>query len=141
MRVLLDTNIFISYLLQPEGESSIHLVLEAALLGKFNLLLPEEVLEELQRKILSKKYLAERITPENAEKLVSILRQISGVIPRIELEIPALTRDPKDDYLLAHAVVGEADYLVTGDDDLLVLKEVEGVKIVKASQFWEIMEM
>lgn len=141
MRVLLDTNIFISYLLEPEGESSTHLVLEAALLGKFNLLLPEEVLEELQRKIPSKRYLAERITPENAEKLVTILRQISEVVPRIELEIPALTRDPKDDYLLAHAVVGEADYLVTGDDDLLVLKEVEGVKIVTAGQFWEIMEM
>ena len=53
---------------------------------------------------------------------------------------PQRCRYPKDDYLLACAVVGLADYIVTGDDDLLVLKEVEGVKMVSAREFWEILD-
>jgi predicted nucleic acid-binding protein len=42
--------------------------------------------------------------------------------------------------LLAYAVVGEADYLVTGDDDLLVLGEVAGVKIVTPRQFLTVLD-
>ena len=49
--------------------------------------------------------------------------------------MPSVTRDRKDDYLLAYAVVGRADYLVTGDRDLLVLGEVEGVRIVSPAGF------
>ena len=43
----------------------------------------------------------------------------------------------KDDYLLAYALVGSADYLATGDDDLPDLGEVEGVRIVSPSDFAE----
>ena len=53
--------------------------------------------------------------------------------------IPAVTRDPKDDYLLAHAVLGAADYLVSGDQDLLVLERLEGVKIVTPREFLAVM--
>ena len=48
------------------------------------------------------------------------------------------TRDRKDDYLLACAVVGQAEYLVTGDNDLLVLDGIEGIRIVTARKFCEI---
>ena len=51
--------------------------------------------------------------------------------------LPVVTRDAKDDYLLAYALVGQADYLVTGDEDLLVLQEIEGLKIVNPTQFRE----
>lgn len=46
-----------------------------------------------------------------------------------------MCRDPEDDYLLAYALVGKADYLVTGDRDLLVLGSVGKTKIVTAQQF------
>ena len=49
------------------------------------------------------------------------------------------SRGLKDDYLLACAVIGRADHIVVGDDELLVLKEVEGVKIVGARKFWGIL--
>jgi predicted nucleic acid-binding protein len=48
---------------------------------------------------------------------------------------PEISRDPQDDYLLALAVVHEADYLVTRDRDLLDLGEVVGVKIVDPVTF------
>ena len=44
-------------------------------------------------------------------------------------------RDPKDNYLLALAKDSNADYLITGDTDLLVLKEFEKTKIVKLNDF------
>ncbi len=46
-----------------------------------------------------------------------------------------LCRDPKDNFLLALAKDGDADYLITGDADLLVLKEFEKTKIVTLAEF------
>ncbi len=46
-----------------------------------------------------------------------------------------LSEDPFDDYVLAAAVEGKATFLVTEDDDLLVLKDYKGMKIVKMTSF------
>lgn len=135
LRALLDANVFISYLLTPEGDSPIHKIVRAGVLGRYVLLLPEELLDELARKAREKRYLAERISPEEMEELAAILREVSEAVPKITQEIPAVTRDPKDDYLLAYAVVGQAHYLVTGDADLLALGCVEGVRIVTPREF------
>lgn len=48
-----------------------------------------------------------------------------------------LSRDAKDNYLLALAMDAEADYLVTGDDDLLVLERIGKTKIVRMAEFVE----
>ena len=140
MRALLDTNILISYLLTPDRDSPIVEIVQAAVLGRFTLLLPEALLEELAAKVGEKPYLARRIAPEELAELAEILGQVAEVIPRITQPIPAVTRDPKDDYLLAYALVGQADYLVTGDQDLLVLKEVEGIAIVTPRDFWDVVQ-
>ncbi len=137
MRVLLDTNVLISHLLSPQRKSPVHHILEAAFLGEIDLLFPKEVLDELRKKIPEKPYLAERISPQQAEELVALLSEISEDIPTITIEIPAVTRDAKDDYLIAYALVGRADYLVTGDTDLLILENVEDVEIVTPRQLWE----
>lgn len=139
MRVLLDTNILLSYLLTSYQQSLIHRIVVAGLSGAFVILLPGELLDEMARKARGKKYLADRISPNELQEFARILSDLAETIPVITEEIPAVTRDPKDDYLLAYAVVGEADYLVTGDDDLLVLGNVEGVKIVTAREFLAIL--
>lgn len=139
-RVLLDTNILVSYLLTPQKSSVIARIVEAGILGRFDLLLPEDLLDELVEKARTKSYLAERITPEEVRELVDVLCEVSEIIPKITQSIPAVTRDPKDDYLLAYALVGQADYLVTGDRDLLVLGQVEDTKIVTARDFAEVIK-
>ncbi len=48
-----------------------------------------------------------------------------------------LSRDAKDNYLFALAMDAEADYLVTGDDDLLVLERIGKTKIVRMAEFVE----
>ncbi|MFO7919083.1 MAG: putative toxin-antitoxin system toxin component, PIN family [Anaerolineae bacterium] len=137
MRVLLDTNVLISHLLSPQRESPVNHILEAAFLGKIDLLFPEEIFAELRQKMPQKPYLAERISPQQVEDLIAILAEISEGIPTITIEIPAVTRDPKDDYLIAYALVGRADYLVTGDADLLILEKVEDVEIVTPRELWQ----
>jgi len=140
MRVLLDTNILVSYLLTPGRDSPVVEVVRMGVLGEFELLFPEELLDELARKVHEKEYLAERITAEEVEELAAILSEVSEAVPKITETIPAVTRDPKDDYLLANALVGKADYLVTGDHDLLVLGQVGGLQIVTAHEFLGILK-
>lgn len=137
MRVLLDANILISYLLNRRADSPITRIVESGILGEYTLLLPEALLDEFTAKIPAKAYLAKRITPAEMTQFTYILSAQSETIPEITETIPAVTRDPKDDYMLAYAVVGEADYLVTGDEDLLVLQRVQGVAICPPREFVE----
>ena len=54
-------------------------------------------------------------------------------------QVPAVTRDPSDDQVIAGAVVAQADYLVTGDRDMLVLGKHEGIGIVTPRQFLDLL--
>ena len=139
MRALLDTNIYVSYLLTPEQSGPIVQIVHAAVLGQFTLLLPQALLEELAAKVEGKPYLAQRIKPQELSELADTLQELAETIPTITDEIPAVTRDPKDDYLLAYALVGQADYLVTGDEDLLVLKRVDTVAILTPREFAKVL--
>lgn len=140
MRALFDTNIFISYLLSPTAEGTITSIVEAAVEQAFTLILPSEFVERFPTAVASKKYLAKRIEPEDAKELIEILLEVSEIVSRIRGPIPRVCRHVKDDYLLAYALVGRADYLVTGDDDLLVLGQVEEVKIVTPTDFLAILK-
>ncbi len=60
-------------------------------------------------------------------KLQHLLYQLENIMPRC--------RDPKDDYLLELAIVSKADYLVTGDKDLLDLDKIGTCRIVSAIEF------
>jgi putative PIN family toxin of toxin-antitoxin system len=102
--------------------------------GRFELLVPAELLAELAARVDSKPYLANRIWRKDLDELVAILDAVGEVVPRLERPAPRVTRDAKDDYLLAHAVLAGADYLVTGDADLLELEAMEGLRIVTAAE-------
>lgn len=140
MRVLLDANIFISYLLNPEKLGAVRTIIQAAILGDFTLLLPEALLDEFVSKIPTRTYLSERISHEELAVFLEIVREVGEIIDEIKEEIPAVTGDPKDDYLLAYAVVGEADYLVTGDKNLLVLDSLGSQRIIKPADFAALLE-
>lgn len=135
MRVLLDTNIFISYLLAPKSERPIIQIVQASVRGEFTLLLPSQLLTELANKTSAKEYLSQKIKPREFKKFVSLLTKVAVALPKITETLPAVTRDPKDDYLLAVALLGRADYLVTGDRDLLTLKKVGGLQILSPKEF------
>lgn len=48
-----------------------------------------------------------------------------------------ICRDSKDDFLLALAIDGKADFLITGDKDLLVLAKIENTRIITMSEYLE----
>lgn len=139
MRVLLDSNIFISYLLYPRRAGPIRQIIQAFFSNRFTLIIPEALLDEFVNKIPHKPYLSERIRQDELEVFVELLKAFAEFLPKIEEEIPAVTRDSNDDYLLAYAVVGQADYLVTGDEDLLVIKRVGNLKIIQPAEFANIL--
>ncbi len=136
MRVLIDSNVFISYLLTPHHAGSIQTIMAALSANAFTLLLPEALLEEIVVTVKRKPHLAKRIPPRKLQAFVNILQGFGETIPRIKDPIPAVVRDPKDDYLLAYAMVGQADYLVSGDKDLLLLQgAIEGMDFLDPPQF------
>jgi hypothetical protein len=136
MRVLLDTNIFSSYLLPPPRQTgTIYRIVEGVLSGAYTLLIPEELPRELYRNITTKPYLRSRIDAEEAAAFIAALHTIAKILPALQEEIPAVTRDPNDDYLLAHALLAGAGYLVSGDRDLLDLGPIEGLTILHPADF------
>jgi putative PIN family toxin of toxin-antitoxin system len=139
LRVLIDTNIFISYLLKSDQDKTITRIIEAAFENKYTLLLPHEVIAELNKKLTEKKYLASHITSEDAQEFTALLKTAAEAIPAITGEIPRVSRDKKDDYLLAYTVVGGTDYLVSGDEDLQKIKNVEKIIIVSPAEFLQIL--
>ena len=131
MRVVLDSNILVSALIAPAGNpAAIYTAWEN---GKFTLLTCAELLDEL-RETLQKPKLAELIKPHRAGRLVNQLKELAEnieVLPKVER-----STDPDDDYLLALAEAGSADYLVTGDKSgLLALDRHQGARIISAKDF------
>lgn len=135
MRVCLDANLFISYLLRSSGQSPPAVIMNAAFVGQFDLVLNEKTLPETRHSITSKPYLARRIQKLDVDALAIELRLRATIIPEMATPFPAVTRDPGDDFLVTHAVVHAVDYLVSGDKDLLVLGEIAGVRIVSPAVF------
>lgn len=60
-------------------------------------------------------------------------------MPAVAQMLPQIGRDHKDDYLIAHAIIARADFLVTWDNDLLDLGTVEGVRIVTPGEMVRIL--
>lgn len=135
MRVLPDTNLYISYLLPLTRPGPIYQIMQMASARRFIPLMPEPLLDEIARVALRKPYLAARIAPTSVAALITLLRTVGERIPAQPASPVPLTRDPKDDYLLTYALAGRADYLVTGDADLLVLGQVGTLRIVSPAAF------
>lgn len=131
MRVVLDTNIFVSSLIAPAGNPAA--IIDAWLDGKFTILTCAAHLDEL-RSTLQKPRVAELIKPHKAGRLVNQIKRFAENID----PLPSVERspDPEDDFLLAMSEAGNADYLVTGDKSgLLALDRHKATRIVSASDF------
>lgn len=115
MRLVIDTNILISGLLVGTSLPAHLITLWRE--GRFDLLTSAGQLDELMRVTRYPK-IRERLTPALAGRLINELRDVAVLI---EAPSPvSVCGDPYDDYLLAMAAAGRADFLVTGDKrDLL----------------------
>jgi putative PIN family toxin of toxin-antitoxin system len=135
MRALLDANVLISYLLNPAGTSPPVLLVEASFSGSYTLLLTANLIKELREKTATKSYLAARITQNQVERFLTALGVVAEDVPEVTGLLPQVGRDRKDDYLFAHALAGQADYLVSGDNDLLAVGSRNDIKVVSPADF------
>lgn len=140
MRAILDTNLYISHLLSrnPTG-SAVGLIIDAAITRSFTLLFARDIAEEIIATIADRPDLSTRITPAAARKMIDDIESFAELMRPLPAQLPEIGRDRKDDYLIAHAVIAGADWLVTRDKDLLDLVAVEGVRIVSPPEFLRIL--
>ena len=131
IRAVLDTNVLVSYLLTHRPPIA---TLMDGLLANDELVIvtAPELLEELDR-VLTYPKLQRYYTVEERTRFVALLMALSEVVDLPDT-IPRICRDPDDDWLIACAVVGEADVIVSGDGDLLALEQVGSIRIVTAAQ-------
>ncbi len=136
IRALLDTNLFISFLLSPRREAlAIGAILAAAVAGRFTLLFTPGLATEIRSTVSNRSDLAAKIAPERLGQLMALVEAIAEPIPALGPEIPVIGRDPKDDYLIVHAVLARADYLVSWDFDLRDIGSLGGVAVVSPPEF------
>ena len=130
MKVLLDTNVIIAAF-ASRGLSAD--VLELCLSGH-TVIASEHILSEVREKLTGKIALPASI----ADNILAYLREYSILavpLPVTDVEC----RDKEDIPVLGAADAGHADYLITGDKDLLVLERYQNIRIVTPRQFWELL--
>lgn len=130
LRLVIDTNLWISFIVSNKLDRLENFLID----NKAKILLSEELINEIASTIAKprlKKYF-----PEDAlAEMLDVFEPFSDFIEiKSKVEV---CRDPNDDFLLSLAKDGKADYLLTGDKDLLVLEVFEGTKIMKINDFFE----
>lgn len=129
MRAVVDVNVLISGVLSAKGFSAE--ILRASRDGQFELVVSEMPLAELKRALTYPK-LHKRIPPEKAAAFANWVGHHATLAEDPPSPPPVTSRDPDDDYLLSLAISQRA-YLVTGDQDLLVLRN--DLPILSPAQF------
>ena len=132
IRAVLDTNVIVSGIIK--GHSPPGQILAALFKGRFTAVTSAHLLAEVSQVLtypkIRDKY---HLTSQSTEAILTSLALFSDVIP--VPHVAKLTRDPQDDLVLACAIHGNADFVVTGDSDILVLKEFRRIQLVTPQNF------
>ncbi|MHB8523336.1 MAG: putative toxin-antitoxin system toxin component, PIN family [Limisphaerales bacterium] len=133
MRAVADTNVLVSGLIWGGPPASL---LDRGALRLIGLVTSEELLLELEA-VLSRPHLVERLRlrGRTVAGVMQTYRAVAQIVEPADVELPAALRDPKDLPVLRCAVGGKVDAIVTGDKDLLVLKEFAAIPVVTPRQF------
>ncbi|MHB8625609.1 MAG: putative toxin-antitoxin system toxin component, PIN family [Aggregatilineales bacterium] len=133
IRAVLDTNIIVSGLLWRGLPWRVY---SAATDKKFTLLASEKLLGEVARVLRYPKFATRlSILGSTAELIQADVADLAEVVDALEEISPDVIRDPKDRIVLACAVGGKADCIVSGDNDLLILNIFRGIPILTAERF------
>jgi putative PIN family toxin of toxin-antitoxin system len=127
LRLVVDTNVLISSLLSVGMMALLRHVVK-----HHTLLFSATQLDEFKRVVIRPK-LKGRILPQHQEELLEALEHDGSLVDVVSKVV--VCRDPDDDHLLAMCKDGSADILVTGDEDLLVLKKFGKTRIQSPAEF------
>ena len=129
MRVILDTNVILAAFASRGLASAVF----ELCLDKHEIIISEHILSEIQRNLQKKLKMPE----EKVERITQYLREFCTIRSHQRLD-KMVCRDPGDVKILGLSEVAKPDYIVTGDLDLLALKEFHSTPIITPREFWEI---
>ncbi|MEA2604499.1 MAG: uncharacterized protein QOF89_5491 [Acidobacteriota bacterium] len=136
MRAVIDTNILVRAMLNPEG--SVGPVIDLLRDGRYVFLYSQATLNEVID-VLGRPRMVHRygITPDEIDALCAlVIRRGEAVQPSRSI---TACRDPKDNKFLEVAVAGRADVIVTGDRDLEALDPFEGIPMIQPARFLQLL--
>jgi uncharacterized protein len=129
-RIILDTNLWISFLISKDFSK-----LDEIIFSKKNILIfSQELLEEFLEVVKRPKFRRYFAQTDIEELLETIDEYGEFIVVKSKIEI---CRDAKDNFLLSLAVDGKADFLLTGDQDLLMIEKIGNTNIKIISSFFE----
>ena len=132
-RVIIDTNLWISFLIT----NNLNILSELFLFERFQIIFSDELFNEfldVARRPKFKKHFDEKsvqLLIENISEKLEFIEVASAI---------SICRDLKDNFILALSIDGNADYIVTGDKDLLSLNGFKGKKIITINEFIKIID-
>jgi uncharacterized protein len=128
LKVTADTNVLVSGLAYRRGKP--YELIQMARAGEIALTVSQPILDELAV-VLARKFSA---TPADVAEADGIVRGAARVVtPAVTLDV--INEDPPDNRILECAVTGGSEYIVTGDKDLLRLKQYDSIRIVNVANF------
>ena len=130
MRVVLDTNVIIAAF---AARGLCAEVFEICL-SDHTVVLSEHILSETHEKLIKKI----RLPQNTVQNVINYLRDTAEVVEPEPVDESAC-RDKDDVKIIGTALKGKARFILTGDDDLLVLKSYKGVKIITPREFWGVL--
>ena len=139
IRVVLDANVFASGALgYARQDSTPGAILRALEERRFSVVVSEHLVEETERTLASP-YFAQRVLPEVNTVALRLLREFA-THTELTTVVTDVASHPEDGPVLATAVSGKADFLVTGDRMLQRLGSYEGVAIVSPRDFLTLLD-
>ena len=133
MRVVLDTNIYISALMFGGLPGTL---LNLAFLRSFETIVSAALLDELDEKLRVKF----GVSAQDALLIRGRILEIAHLV-KPEEKVHMIPEDPDDDRILECAVSGKADYIISGDRHLLALANYRGISILRVREFLDSMEL
>lgn len=128
IRIIIDTNLWISFLIGRK----LSCLLDLLSYPEYQFVVSSELTDEIREVFMRPKF-TKYYTADNLNQLFSFLSD--HAINFVLKEIPLRCRDPKDDYLLELALLSNANFLITGDKDLLEIKQIGNCQIITAMEF------
>ena len=130
---VLDSNIFISGFLFNGKQRSI---INHAIEGHFKIFISSAIISEIENVLIRQKF---KLTKNHVSLLIKEIESLCEICYPKEAIID-VCRDSKDHIILECAIESNSDYIVTGDDDLLLLGQYKNIKIINSETFLEIIE-
>jgi putative PIN family toxin of toxin-antitoxin system len=136
VRAVFDTNVLISSLIRS-GKP--RLLWNKVIKGEIELIISREILSEFNN-VARRPKLRRYVSLKRLRRFNLVLIRRAEII-EVRTHLPQITEDPDDNVIVETALDGRADYIVSGDKHLLILKEFRGIKIVNVEEMLGILRI